>query len=303
MPAITEAVTDGAYAAGWSAVKHMPEPAAYALFQRIADRTWAARGKQVLQYEKNLRRVLPDADDEEIMAVSKAGMRSYLQYWCDAFRMPTWGTRRLLDSFNAVGEQYVVDALQAGKGLVIISPHSGNYDHGAAYLAQKYGSMTTVAERLKPDSLFKRFVDFRQGLGMEVRGTGEPGLTDMLRTRVEDNRIVCLVGDRDLSKRGIPVTFFGEATKMPAGAAVVAYRTGAPLHTVNFWYEGRDTWVVVSSPCLLDRTLPEDEWVPAAVQWAADSLAAEIVKHPKDWHMLQKLWLDDLDPARAPEGA
>ncbi len=293
--------TDLAYAAGWGAVRRMPERSAYALFDRIADRIWARRGKQVLQFEKNLRRVMPEADDDAIRQASKDGFRSYFTYWCDAFRMPDWSRERILD-LDVVGEHHIVEALDAGKGLVITAPHAGNYDHGAAFLAQKYGSMTTVMERLKPESLFVRFVEFRESLGMEVRGTGEPDVVDLLVDRVRANRIVCLVGDRDLSRRGVPVTFFGEATKMPAGPAITALRTGAPLMAVSFWFDDRKSWCEVFPPVDFPRDAPESEAVAIATQKVADDLAIGIGRHPVDWHMLQRLWLADLDPQRAPAG-
>jgi len=292
-------LSDFGYAAGWFAVRHMPEAAAYRSFDTIADRIWAGRGKQVLQYEANLRRVMPDADEDTIRATSKEGFRSYFTYWCDAFRMPQWSRERIL-GLNTVGEENIQQALDAGTGLVITAPHAGNYDHGAAFLAQKYGSMTTVMERLKPESLFERFVEFREDLGMEVRGTGEPNVVDMLVDRVAANRIVCLVGDRDLSRRGVPVQFFGEPAKMPPGPALTALRTGAPLMAVSFWYEGRESWCRVFPPVDFPRDVPEEEAVSIATQLIADDLATGIAAHPADWHMLQRLWLADLDPARAP---
>ena len=78
-----------AYGAGWQVVKRMPERAAYATFDRIADTLWSRRGKDVLRLESNLRRVVgPDVPDEELRRLSKQGMRSYFRYWCDAFRLP-----------------------------------------------------------------------------------------------------------------------------------------------------------------------------------------------------------------------
>jgi phosphatidylinositol dimannoside acyltransferase len=295
-------LSDLAYAAGWSAVRRMPEKAAYRSFDLIADRLWARRNKQILRFEKSLGRVMPDAGEDALRQASKQGMRSYFTYWCDAFRMPDWPQQRIL-GLRVVNEHVISDALGAGRGLVITAPHSGNYDHGAAYLAQKYGSITTVMERLKPEALFERFVEFREALGMEVLGTGDPGAVDLLGERARANRLVCLVGDRDLSRRGVPVEFFGEPTKMPAGPALTAIRSGAPLCAVSFWYEGRAAHAQVYPAVQFDRDAPEAVAVAQATQLIADDLARGIAEHPLDWHMLQPLWLADLDPHRAPRDA
>lgn len=295
------AAVDGAYALGWLSVRRLPERAAYGLFDRIADRIWAGRGKGVSQLERNLARVVPHAPQHQVRQMSRAAMRSYFTYWCDTFRMPDWPAERLF-GLRTVGEHHITDALAAGTGVVVAAPHMGNYDHGAAYLAQKYGSITTVMERLKPDSLFQRFVDFRQGLGMEVRGTGEPGVLDLMVERVAGGGIVCLLADRDLSRRGVPVTFFGERTKMPAGPALIALRAGAPLLPAYSWYEGRQAWFEVLPPVDFERGAPRERAVAQATQLLADAFAAGISRFPADWHMLQRLWLADLDPAKAAAG-
>ena len=53
------------------------------------------------------------------------------------------------------------------------------------------------------------------------------------------------MADRDLSRSGVPVQFFGEPTRLPAGPAKLAIETGAPLHPVHVHYDGDDCVVEV----------------------------------------------------------
>ena len=139
------------FAAGWALVRRMPEPLAYGSFERIADASWARRGPQVRRLESNLARVLgPGTTQAELRALSRQGMRNYMRYWCDAFRMPGWSRERIRDSIVIHNEDLFVAALATGRGVVCVLPHMGNWDHAGAWASVKYTTVVTVAERLKP---------------------------------------------------------------------------------------------------------------------------------------------------------
>ena len=99
------------------------------------------------------------------------------------------------------------------------------------WLAQTHGTFTTVAERLEPESLYKRFIGYREGLGFEVLPSsgGERPPFEVLCERLRAGGVVCLMAERDLTRTGVEVDFFGEPTRMPAGPAKLAIATGAAL--------------------------------------------------------------------------
>ena len=75
--------------------------------------------------------------------------------------------------------------------------------------------LTAVAEKLEPERLFERFVEYRESLGMQIYPLGQKNVIDTLADELRnDKRIVALVSDRDLTSRGIEVDFFGEKTRM-----------------------------------------------------------------------------------------
>jgi lauroyl/myristoyl acyltransferase len=292
------------YSLGWASVRKMSDKRAYRTFDRLADNVWKRHGKSVQQYEKNVRRVVPDATNAEISDLSRQCMRSYARYWCDAFRMPDWTTAKIA-SLPVKGLQNAQKAMDDAQNSgspspVFVVPHSGNYDYGAAFLAQHFNGVTTVAERLKPDKLFDKFVDFRANLDVEVVGTGTPNTLDILADRARAGRISGLVGERDLSRNGIPVNFFGQEARMPAGAAVLARRLGVSILPVSFWYEGRQAKAEIYPPIDVPQDGEDEAAIAATTQAWADKIAIGIAEHPEDWHMLQPLWVADLDPARDP---
>ncbi|KPI07081.1 lipid A biosynthesis acyltransferase [Actinobacteria bacterium OK006] len=294
---------DGAYALGWSTVKKLPEPVAVRLGRTIADIAWKRRGKGVQRLESNYARVLPDATPERLAELSRAGMRSYLRYWMESFRLPAWNKERVRTGFDCKDVHHLTDGLASDKGVILALPHMGNWDLAGAWVTTKLETpFTTVAERLKPESLYDRFVAYREGLGMEVLPHSGGTAFGTLARRLRDGGLICLVAERDLSASGVEVEFFGETTRMPAGPALLAQQTGAVLLPVTLWYD--DSPVMqgrVHPPVEVPETGTRAEKTSVMTQALADAFATGIAEHPEDWHMLQRLWLKDLDPGKNPD--
>ncbi|MFR9750271.1 phosphatidylinositol mannoside acyltransferase [Nocardia sp. 004] len=291
------------YAAGWQLVRALPDSTARRLFDwggdraaRRANREYRA-GAAPNQLRRNLARVLGVSPAEVPDELIRASMRSYARYWREAFRLPTMDHSAI--DYRVDGVPLLDAALAEGRGVIFVLPHSGNWDMAGVWLVQRYGSFATVAERLRPESLFERFVAYRESLGFEVFPLtgGEQPPFGQLAARLRENKVVCLMGERDLTGKGVPVQFFGERTWMPAGAAKLAIETGAALMPVHAWFEvdaqGRESWGLKT-----ERPLDVSGGVAAATQQLADRFAANIAEHPEDWHMLQPLWENDLSPRR-----
>lgn len=291
-------LTDGLYGLGWGAVKKLPEPAATALFRTLADQVWKRRGKSVLRLESNLARVVPDADAARLAELSKAGMRSYMRYWMESFRLPTWTPERIKASIEVRDVHRLTESLEAGRGVVLALPHLGNWDLAGAWVTTNLKvPFTTVAERLKPETLYDRFVAYRQGLGMEVLPHNGGAAFGILARRLRAGGLVCLVADRDLSASGVEVDFFGDTARMPAGPALLAQQTGALLLPVTLWYDGTPVMrAQVHPPVAEPEAGTRAEKTSSMTQALADAFATGIAEHPEDWHMLQRLWLSDLEP-------
>lgn len=286
-----------AYGLGWTAVRRMPERLAYMAAERTADNVWARRGKQVRRLEANLSRVFPAAPESEIRVLSRAGMRNYLRYWCDTFRMPDWDRDRIVNRITPVNDHHLAEALAGGKGVVLALPHMGNWDHAGAWACLVHQQVITVAERLKPESLYEKFLDYRRSLGMEVLAHDGDGIDvfDTLRARLEAGGFLALVADRDLSASGMEVDFFGEPIRVPIGPARLAIQTGAPLVTATVYYDGPQTVVEIGPPIPIPGSGSLRERLRDVAQTLTKRFEDSVSAHPTDWHMLSRLWLADLD--------
>lgn len=303
MRRLRSGVVSAGYHTAWRAVGHLPDRAAAALFDRVADIATARRGPAVVQLARNMRRVLgPRADPGALHALVRAAMRSYARYWRETFRLEradlSQVARRALA--DTVGVDHVHRALARGRGVVLALPHSGNWDVAGVSMVHLFGRITTVAERVEPASLFRRFVAYRERLGFEVlpltddAGRSGPSAR-ILRERLRSGGVVCLMADRDLDGRGVPVTFFGEPTTMPAGPALLAASTGAALCPGHLAYTD-DGWLQhIGAPLDLSGGRLAQQ-VRDGTQQLADAFAERIGLFPADWHMLQPVWPDDQGP-------
>ena len=294
----SDAVTEWAFAAGWRIVRTLPERAAYAAFDQAADAIWRRRGGGVLQFERNQSRIHPDASPAELRQLSRAGMRSYMRYWCDAFRLPTWSPERTSSTFVLEGVEHLDAAIESGAGAMMVVNHGGNWDHAGAWACLRYGGLTTVAERLKPEGLYQRFVAYRESLGMEILPLGGDDVVRQLARRLKEGRLVPLVGDRDISRNGVVVELFGEPASLPAGPALLGILTGAPIYPVTLRYDGPLAVGTVGERVEVPEEGDRAEKIRVITQRIARGFEAELRRHSVDWHMMQPVWLADLDPDR-----
>lgn len=294
-----EQATGLAYTAGWRALRAVPRPAAAWAFDRAAELA-GRRGGSAGQLRANLARVTGGRLTEpELDALVRAGMRSYARYWLETFRLPSMDVEQTLARVRTEGWQHVQDAVDAGRGVVLALPHSGNWDVAGLWLVRHGYRFSTVVERLRPASLFDQFVAYRESLGMRVlplTGGDRPPM-QVLAERLRAGEVVCLVADRDLSRHGVEVRFFGEPTRMPAGPALLAATTGAALLPVHLHYTDGGWGHWIGPPIELGAGRLREK-VQAGTQALADAFAGRIAEYPADWHMLQPLWLADLDQDR-----
>ena len=287
---MVETLTAWGYFAAWRILRWLPENFVYSTAYKIADRLVKRNGVSVQRLRSNLARTQPDITTRDLDLLIYKAMRSSIRYWCDTFRFPDWTLERIAQTVTTTHEWLLLDALAAGKGAIVALPHVGNYDHAAAYFCGKGAKIVTVAEHLKPEALFQKFMEYRAAFGMEALPL-DGRVIPTLAQRVRSGCIIALAADRDLSRSGIDVNFFGGPARMPAGPAILALRTEAPLICAMISYT--ETGIHIDFEMVpIPSTGSESEKIAAIVQNSADLFAKGIAAHPQDWHMMQRIWID-----------
>jgi phosphatidylinositol dimannoside acyltransferase len=329
---LSERLTGVAYQVGWKVICRLPASWSRWVFTEVADIAWRRQGPKVQVLEANLVRVLryrqnqadsqnadaqnadaqnADAphsaavDGQELRRLSRAVLRSYSRYWLEVFRLPVIPIDRIVSGMHFYGpnEETIFAMLKAGRGVIVALPHMGNFEQAGAWvIAEGAATFTTIQERLKPESVYESFVRFRETLGFEVLPlTGGARPFGILAQRLRAGGLVCLVSDRDLKETGVEVEFFGEQARI-AAIAGLALHTGAALMPTATWFEGDDWAATIYDEIPVPETGTRAQKVAAMSQQLAHKFEQAISEHPQDWHMLQRVFTADLDPARLPRG-
>jgi lauroyl/myristoyl acyltransferase len=278
------------YLCGWWIVRTLPEKTAYKLFWSLGEFVHRRNGKSIQRLRSNLQTVNPKLDPLSLETLVAQSMSSYMRYWCDTFRIQNWSTDRVRKTVTTTNDHLLLDPMRDGRGVVIALPHSGNWDHAGAYFCSLGIPLVTVAERLKPEALFQKFLKHRESMGFEVLSLDSRSFATLVR-RAKEKRLIALVADRDLSQSGIDVEFFGKNARMPAGPALLSIKTEIPLVVAHVSYT--DTGIHIDfHPVEIPTVGTESERISATVQLIANLFARGISEHPQDWHMLQRIWVD-----------
>jgi KDO2-lipid IV(A) lauroyltransferase len=280
------------YLFAWKVIGVLPEKSAYKLANVISDRVYSKNGKGVKRLRSNYRRVMPNISERQLDELTKDGMRSYLRYWFDTFRLNKWSKSRIIETTFVVRENLLRDPIATKEGCIIALPHAGNWDHAAAYFCSTGITLTAVVEKLKPEAIFKKFLAYRQSIGIEAISHKEKTIP-ILMERLNQGKLIALVADRDMSRNGIEVNFLGGIAKMPAGPAILALKTGSPLITAYIRYLEKGIEITFDETIKLPVAGSEEEQIKIVTQSMADNFAKRIKASPVDWHMLQRIWVDE----------
>lgn len=280
------------YLLAWKIVSFLPEKTAYQIANLVSDYLFKRNGKGVKRLRSNYRKVLPEISNNELENLTKLGMRSYLRYWFDTFRLNTWSTSKIIEGTTVKRENLLRDPIALKQGCIVALPHAGNWDHAAAYFCSTGITLTAVVEKLKPEAIFKKFLEYRSSIGIEPISHKEKTIPILLE-RLAAGKLVALVADRDMSRNGIEVNFMGGIAKMPSGPAILAIKSGSPLLTAYIRYLSDGIEITFDETIKLPISGTLEEQIKIVTQSMADNFAKRIIESPVDWHMLQRIWIDE----------
>lgn len=280
------------YSALWRAVRIIPERLAYGTFNFLAILAYKRNGKRVVRLRSNYQAVKPKLPSSEIESLVIDGLKSAMRYWCDTFRISDWSKEKIVTTVKTQNEEYLLRPIEQGRGLIVALPHAGNWDHAGAYFCANGIRVNTVAEHLKPERLFRKFLAHREAMGMQVLDLNA-GVFAELEALLNRGELVALVADRDLSKSGVNVNFFGKTARMPAGPALLAYKTKADLIAAYVSYTDSGINIKFTQPVSVNYQAEQRAEIERITQLLANQFEMDISENITSWHMQQRIFIDE----------
>ncbi|MDO8107831.1 phosphatidylinositol mannoside acyltransferase [Isoptericola sp. b441] len=291
----------------------VPEALVRALAAAGADAAWLRRGHGVRRLEANLATVRPDLSPRQIRSLSRAGMQNYLRYYAEAFTLAGRTPAQIDARVRVSGTEGILAETAAGRSVAVALAHQGNWDLAGAWATRNLAPITTVAERLEPPEVYDAFYGLRGAIGLRILplDSGHDVFRELVRTAHAGGYLIPLLADRDLTERGVEVDLCGRRARVAAGPAALSVATGVPLYAAALRHErlhgarrrsARSRWGLrieftrVEAPA----GTPRAELVRVLTQGWVDVLGADIAAHPGHWHMLQRVFVADLDASRLP---
>lgn len=278
------------YRAGRIAASLVPEGLLFPAAGRIGEIVAHRNRKRRDVVRRNLARVVSG----DVEPVVDEAFRSYARYWVETLRIPKPGTDEIRRRTTAEGLEGLARLLDAGRGVVFVTPHVGSYDVAGAWVASHGWRVIAIAEELEPPALFELFATLRRSVGVEVYPLGKGASARALLTGLREGAAVGLVADRDISGSGIMVEFFGEETMLPTGPAILALRTGAPIAVAALYQRpGGRYHAVVLDPIEVTPGRASPERVRELTTQVTRRMEQLIRREPGQWHLFQPNWPSD----------
>lgn len=269
----------------------LPIRFSYRVAEFIADIKYIVSRRERFWMRENLRMVMPVATRKGLRRCSRQIFRNFAKYLVDFFRFEILNPEYIKSHIEIEGLEYIDSALEEGKGAIILSAHLGNWEIGGAALALMGYPMNCVALDHKNALVNNFFIHQRQ-----INKEKVISIRFTLRrcfNCLEDNELLAILGDKDFTNTGIPITFFSKIALIPKGPALFSIKTGAviiPGYTVRM----KDDYfqMVFTRPIRPNPTGDLQRDLAELTSLCIERLQEFIKRYPSQWYCFRQIFMD-----------
>src|SRR6266568_221048 len=273
-----------------SIVERLPRAWAYALAVLAARFAWWFSPLARPRLEYNLKVACPELTPQEVRRLSRLNFRNHAKAYADLMllRMKVESMRPLLHVEQRELD-YLAQARELGKGVMVVSCHMGSYEVVSAIWSATLAPVSLFAEELEPRALFEWYRDTRARLGISVLPLHLGGLRKVTQA-LQDQEMVVTAIDRDITGTGHVMPFFGRPAAIPLGPAALSLRLGIPLLPVCVYRLPDDSYKAEAVPPVIAEPTGDARADEVRVTQLLRHIEEFIRRHPEQWHLPHRIW-------------
>jgi lauroyl/myristoyl acyltransferase len=275
---------------GQFAAKHLPPHLCHSLTKSLGHAYWSVSPARREVVIKNL---LPGTNGDRAQAeqLSKELFVNFAQKLVDLWQYESGENIETLFRGWA-GWEHFETARKGGRGILIVTPHLGNWEFGAPLLARK-GIKLFVLTLEEPDTRvteMRKAARSRWGIETLVIGRDIFAFVEVIR-RLEEGAAVAMLVDRPAKASVVPVKLFNRSFAASVAPAELARATGCSLLPVYLPRTPDGYMAQALPPIAYDRPALRD---PVArrelTQTLMGALEAPIRENLNQWYHFIPIW-------------
>ena len=268
----------------------MPYHAARAFGRVLGRLAHSPFGVRRTVVRRQIAAAFPDAGPREVDRLVREAYAHFGEVIIETALLPKLGKQRILDLFEgAEGFEPIVEAHKAGKGIILITGHFGNWELAGAYVAARGIPIEVIVRRMN-NPLFDDYVTkTREGAGMIV--VYDHDAVRRTPRAFKAGHAVAFVADQGvLGLASTFVPFFGRPAKTPRGPAVFAMKYRLPTFFVAAVQLPDGRYRCVATPVELPDTGDREGDVDAVVARYTSVLESWVRKYPEQYFWHHRRW-------------
>ncbi len=269
--------------------RRLPKPMAYWVGLRIADFFYFFHRAKREAVRDNLSCVLEYRGVRQtpraLRGLTRKTFQNFGKYLVDFFRY-TRVERNALEKMISIEHlDHLDNACRAGRGVIIVTAHFGNWELGGAMLRALGHQVNAVVAPARMPRLQDFLQKPREERGLRTVTIGS-SIRVLLRA-LRQGELVALLADRDFSGERERLSLFGKSVRLPRGAAWLALRAQAPIVPAFLVRQEDDTFLLRFHPPILPDAASGEQELMSRVR---DAMEREVGERPSQWFVFHRFW-------------
>jgi len=273
------------YRLGFFMANRVPRPLLYSLADFVGDASRIRYGARDENVRHNLRSAFPEAAPREIASLSKRIFRNYARSLVDFGRYRGLSPREIEGEIARVdGAECIDPAARAGKGIVLVTGHVGNWELGGLYFVSRGWKVNVVGLPDAAPEIDSLRNEYRTRYDVRtILLDGSPFSALEMMAALRRGELVAMLVDRWGNGNAVRADLFGRPFFFPRGPFVLSRATGAPILPAFVVREGGSYVGILDEPFVAEER--DDEPYARRV---ARSLERIVRKFPDQWYNFER---------------